>query len=299
MEEATKNTYQKLSQLSSSQLNLGLLAGLEVKLSKVPNDLDLLRLQLELLKKAGLLNEAFATQQKLASLSGHFISDDMIKAAQKLSSVTKYFNVDEIKPNNFSNTPLVVIDDFLSPAFLSDLLSHTLENENKFRMANVGSDNPYYVPDKRLTHVSFELGEFKAHFLDFVGNNLNHFKTLLNIPDFNYAKSEIKLTNHLNGGFFQPHADNKAMFGDTKRVISWLYYYHQVPKAFKGGELLAFDSNIQQQEYYTHKFTKIEPINNRFVAFPSCFYHAVTPTLLADNQFSNGRMAVAGHIRFE
>jgi Rps23 Pro-64 3,4-dihydroxylase Tpa1-like proline 4-hydroxylase len=299
MEEATKKNYQKLAQLSSPQLNLGLLAALEVKLTKVPHDFDLLRLQLDLLKKAGLLNEAFTSQQTLNSLSGHIISDEIIKAAERLSPVTKYFNVDEIKPKNFSNAPLVVIDDFLSSTFLSDLLSHTLENQNKFRMANVNLKNSYYAPDKRLTHVCFELGKFKAHFLDFMSNNIDYFKTLLSIPDFNYAESEIKLTNHLDGGFFQPHADNKEMFGDSKRVISWLYYFHQVPKVFEGGELLAFDSNIEQQEYNTHKFTKIEPINNRFVAFPSCFYHAVTPTLLADNQFSNGRMAVAGHIRFE
>lgn len=299
MKATTQQIYQKLSQLSNPQLNLGLLSSLDKKLGKTPNDFGLLTLQLELFQKAGMLTEAFASQQKIAELSGKFVSDEITGAAHQLSPVTKYFNVGKIEPNNFSAAPLVLIDDFLSPNLVSELLTHTIEHEHKFRMANVGSDNPHYVPDKRLTHVCFDLGKFKANFRDFIKKNINNFTILLDVPHFNFDKSEIKITNHLNGGFFQPHADNTAIYGDSKRVISWLYYFHQTPKAFEGGELLAFNSNIEQQEYYTHKFTKIEPINNRFVAFPSCFYHAVTPTLLTDNQFSNGRMAVAGHIRFE
>jgi len=298
MEAETKQIYQKLAQLGNPQLNFGLLASLDKKLHKKPNELGLLTLQLELFKKAGLLDEAFVSQQRIDALSGKSTSDKITKAALSISSTIKYFNLSDIKSNDFTPAPLVVIDNFLSSNLVPELLSHTIEHEKKFRMANVGSNNPEYISDRRLTHVCFEMGAFKAYFLDYIIDNLIHFKTLLNIPDFNLDKIEIKITNHLNGGFFQPHADNKAMFGDSKRVVSWLYYFHQNPKAFEGGELLAFDSNIDLQEYNAYKFTKIDPINNRLVVFPSCFYHAVTPTLLADNQFSNGRMAVAGHIRF-
>src|SRR5690349_24524417 len=55
------------------------------------------------------------------------------------------------------------------------------------------------------------------------------------------TKVERQLTAHGRGGFFVPNVDT----GDARvrgRRISCVYYFHQVPKRFSGGELKLYDT---------------------------------------------------------
>lgn len=87
-----------------------------------------------------------------------------------------------------------------------------------------------------------------------------------------------------NGDHYKPHFDGSFITG--------LYWFDVKPRKFTGGEFCLYE------EIDGDKLTEpliIEPLHNRFIAFPSCQFHAVKPVIL-DKQWENqgyGRIAVS------
>src|SRR5439155_10127989 len=104
-------------------------------------------------------------------------------------------------------------------------------------------------------------------------------------------------TLHRPGGFYQIHRDNS---GPKKRArrISYAYYFHQRPKRFSGGDLLLYDTDVQQGTCLP-AFTRIVPRDNSIVFFPSSFCHQVTTVNCNLDDFTQGRFALNGWIREE
>ncbi|AOV60169.1 2OG-Fe(II) oxygenase superfamily domain containing protein [Synechococcus phage S-CAM9] len=84
--------------------------------------------------------------------------------------------------------------------------------------------------------------------------------------------------------YYKPHYDGC--------LITGLYWFDIKPRKFSGGEFCLY------KEIDADKLTEpliIKPLHNRFIAFPSCLYHAVKPVIL-DKQWKNqghGRIAVS------
>jgi hypothetical protein len=57
-------------------------------------------------------------------------------------------------------------------------------------------------------------------------------------------KLETQLTSHNDGGYYRIHNDNGSPSTAT-RVLTYVYYFHRQPVAFKGGQLRLYDSRIQ------------------------------------------------------
>ncbi|WP_444995381.1 2OG-Fe(II) oxygenase [Aliikangiella sp. IMCC44359] len=297
MDKEAREQYDKLDKLSDLTINNGLIASLDGKLKTNKDNAQLLKFKAELLRKSGQLEAVNDVYKQLGitnnpiKLNSH--SDQLINPDLRVLNF-KSIQVDM----EYSTVPLVVIDDFLTSESINLILEHVLAHKNDFRKANIDSNNPYYAPNKRATMVLDELAQYKNLFADFWANNFDSICEMLGISSFKMKTGEMKITNHINGGFFQTHADNTTLFGDSKRVISWLYYFCRQPKQFSGGDLFAFDTDVENQFYKEGKFTKIEAKHNRFIAMPSCYYHAVSPVIMPSGDFEDGRMAVAGHIRF-
>lgn len=116
---------------------------------------------------------------------------------------------------------------------------------------------------------------------------LGEIHRLLQIPLFEIDYFEIQLTSHNDGDFFKWHTDNGSP--DTaSRVITFVYYFHVIPKAFSGGELIIYDNEKQNT---------VEPKNDSIVFFHSGRKHEVKPVSCPSKLFKNGRFTLNGWVR--
>ncbi len=93
---------------------------------------------------------------------------------------------------------------------------------------------------------------------------------LLTIPTANILrlpepKGNIvaQITASNDNGFLAPHPDKTEL---TNHALTFVYYFHQAPKNFTGGNLViyALDNYSQSQE-----FEAVEPIDNMLILFDS------------------------------
>ncbi|MEP5220820.1 MAG: 2OG-Fe(II) oxygenase [Lentilitoribacter sp.] len=75
----------------------------------------------------------------------------------------------------------------------------------------------------------------------------------------------MNFTSYHDRGFYGQHTD--AGEGHP-RILSYIYYFHEMPKKFSGGELELFDTSFPKEEI-NGQATLIAPVNNRLVIFPS------------------------------
>ena len=114
----------------------------------------------------------------------------------------------------------------------------------------------------------------------------------LGIPWFQLGQVERQLTAHGRGGFFVPHVDT----GDARvygRRISCVYYFHQIPKRFSGGELKLYDMwSTPTGSTGAGTYTTFEPLDNSLVFFPSDAFHEVCPVYPETDAFADSRFTV-------
>jgi len=102
---------------------------------------------------------------------------------------------------------------------------------------------------------------------------------------------EINLTTHIDGDFFAVHRDQGP--NHPGRLLSFVYYFSQEPKAFSGGDLLLFDYT-KNGEPALDKYTRIQPVNNRLVVFQSEHFHQVSTIVLDKEDKKAGRHTLNG-----
>lgn len=93
----------------------------------------------------------------------------------------------------------------------------------------------------------------------------------LGIPSFRSGEHSLRLDYTPVGGFGQMHQDA----GFDARV-SYLYYFHDTPKQFSGGDLLLFDHDRERDKPVVDQFTRIRYEDNTLVVFSPLTYHQVT-----------------------
>ena len=102
--------------------------------------------------------------------------------------------------------------------------------------------------------------------------------------------TEIARTGH--NQFCNAHSDRVS---DTPRMstISFLYYFHQQPKQFEGGDIIVYDTLINEKNAYNNQQgTRIIHEDNLLMAFPACFFHEITKVTLPNDRFDAGRFAI-------
>jgi SM-20-related protein len=82
--------------------------------------------------------------------------------------------------------------------------------------------------------------DFDERIREIVPEALDYFR----LPPSTGPKLETQLTSHNDGGYYRIHNDNGSPSTAT-RVLTYVYYFHRQPVAFKGGQLRLYDSRIQ------------------------------------------------------
>ena len=127
---------------------------------------------------------------------------------------------------------------------------------------------------------------------------------------------ELNVTVHQPGGYYQAHRDGgyqtpadsgKQGLGHAGRKISYVYYFNRKPRRFAGGDLLLHDTDYdagetEWEQRGAQAFTRLAPIDNSLILFPSDSLHEITQITSAGGEpldFADGRFTVNGWIRGE
>ena len=193
--------------------------------------------------------------------------------------------------NSMVSVPHYIADNFLPDAVHQGLLAHTLKVDDFAAGKVVSKGAVDYHPDARKGQLSNDrLGPYRPAFRAALLAAFPDICAATGVAQFDLAEIEIRLAAHKHGDFFSPHrdsftgSDREQTRGD--RLITAVYYFHQTPRVFLGGDL------------HIHPFDRsapaiIEPRDNRLVAFPSFMLHEVTTVTVPSGEFADSRFSVS------
>lgn len=199
-------------------------------------------------------------------------------------------------PRRLQAAPYVRITDFLAPDDHQRLLTSTLTWEDEFQESGiVSADGKGTVDHQSRKSRTLQTGRLEELWELFDGPLraiLPAVRQQLGIAWFHLGKVERQLTAHGRGGFFVPHVDT----GDARvegRRISCVYYFHQTPRRFSGGELKLYDMwHTPTGSTGAGTYTALEPLDNSLVFFPSDAFHEVCPVAPESDAFADCRFTV-------
>ena len=187
----------------------------------------------------------------------------------------------------------VHLDNFFSKEECDRLLKYVMERESEFTSTTTSTGQADY----RHSTVLYQFSEFSEMTIERVQGLMPKVLPALDRPVFVPKEIEAQLTAHNDGHYFKLHNDNGSPDTAT-RELTYVYYFHNHPKNFTGGELLIYDSKIRNG-YYTkaESFQTIEPRHNSIVFFLSRYMHEVLPVRCPSRKFVDSRFTINGWVR--
>jgi Rps23 Pro-64 3,4-dihydroxylase Tpa1-like proline 4-hydroxylase len=191
--------------------------------------------------------------------------------------------------------PFVLLKDFLPKSFHETLLPFVLSVQENLVPALVGTGD--YKPETRESLDLPGKCEVKNRFRQYIRETIPKVTARLNVAPFEILDLEVKLRAYLDGHFFRLHMDCPPKIEScAHRKVSYVYFFHKLPRAYTGGNLLLFDSNLETNQFTTSSFTSIVPEDNCIVLFPSVYWHSVVPISCPSKQFADSRFVINGHV---
>ena len=189
-----------------------------------------------------------------------------------------------------SRARCVEFEEFLVLEELNALMQYTLSRESGFRASGVHDPESTQQAHRRSL-VSMETGPVHElvskriqFYFRFVLSGLNH-------PYFEISRVESQLTASNDGDYFRLHNDNTHANWPT-REITYVYFFHWLPRPFTGGELLLYDSELPSGTAAPRK--RIDPECNTMVLFPSSCLHEILTVRCPSRRFADSRFTLNG-----
>ncbi len=191
----------------------------------------------------------------------------------------------------------VVLDEFLAPQEVEELIRYTMEHEVEFRNSEVISpsgESGETDYSHRRSRVLMELGAHEQVILNRIRGVLPKVLEQLGIEEFPITRTEVQITASNDGDFFHAHCDD-AQERIASRRMTFVYFFHREPSQFEGGELRLHDSQ-KKGEYPlgTGSYETIVPQQNQIVFFPCSTLHEITPVHCRSRAFADSRFTVNG-----
>ena len=191
----------------------------------------------------------------------------------------------------------VILDEFLAPAQLRELVDYTLAHEAEFQVSEVispGVTKGVVDFEHRRSRVLMELGRFRKAIEEKLQSSLPNTLPKLEFQPFPISQVEMQITASNHGDYFRWHNDN-AHDEIASRQVTFVYFFHREPKQFQGGELRLYDSQLAQGTYVPMEtYRTIVPQQNQAVIFLSSLAHEITPIQCPSQQFTDSRFTVNG-----
>ena len=242
---------------------------------------------LKILEMTGLLS-----QQNYQSPTT-LISD----AQQKLNQLqTNHVGVPKIQvKSNILAANYVEFKNFFSSTENQFFLDQAIEKREQYTESTTTTKADKY----RQSHVLFAkfFPELSGLIQSKIIETLPEVLTKLNMPPFEISEIEVQLTAHNDGCYYKIHNDAGSE-KTANRELTYVYYFYQEPKAFSGGELRIYDTELKGKGAITHEnYKTIRPNNNSIVFFNSRCRHEVMPVVCPSKIFDHSRFTVNGWIR--
>ncbi len=181
-------------------------------------------------------------------------------------------------------------DDALPSSEADEILTYALENQSRFIDSFTADGANHRRQSQVLMHP-----EVAPLIIEKVQQLLPQIRQEYGLEEFTIAHFETQLTTSNDGSFYQIHSDSGS--GLNSRFITYVYYVHQRPKAFTGGQLRIYETSVSPGKIsFTHNYTHIEPVHNRLVIFPSFYHHEILPVSCPSQAFADGRFTLNGWI---
>ncbi len=207
-----------------------------------------------------------------------------------------------VPPPGIWPAPFVQIPGFLSPAEHGRVLTRALTLRAAFSPARTGGNGP----SERKVRTSERVGsaienvadeELAVSLVPKVRNILPSVFERLRLVSHDLACIDLDMTHYPNGGSGIPHCDSPpppppAQSAYSLQSLICIYYFHRQPKAFAGGDLLVYDTDIEKEVANPTSFSRIEPVANSLVIYPTRYFHGVTRVECGTTDFADGRFAV-------
>jgi Rps23 Pro-64 3,4-dihydroxylase Tpa1-like proline 4-hydroxylase len=191
----------------------------------------------------------------------------------------------------------VVLDEFLAPQELDELVRYTLQHESDFRISEVvapSGDADVIDYDHRRSRVLMDLGKHHDLIANRIRSVLPQVVQHLGMEEFPVAWVETQITASNDGDFFGMHSDNDQE-SIASRKLTFVYFFHGEPCQFKGGELRLHDAKLQEERYVSAgSYKTIVPQQNQIVFFACSLPHEITPVECPSRAFADSRFTLNG-----
>ncbi|HKT88925.1 MAG TPA: 2OG-Fe(II) oxygenase [Candidatus Sulfotelmatobacter sp.] len=194
----------------------------------------------------------------------------------------------------------VILDEFLAPQEVAELTRFALEREADFQASEVVSpvaEGGIVNYDHRRSRVLMDLGQHEEIILQRIKAVLPEVVAKLGMEEFDISSVEAQITASNDGDFFHFHSDNGSDRVAT-RHLTFVYFFHQEPRQFEGGELRLHDSRLDGDQYVSDgTYQSISPQQNQIVFFPCELMHEITPVKCESQLFADSRFTLNGWLR--
>ncbi|MBU7582248.1 MAG: 2OG-Fe(II) oxygenase [Nostoc sp. TH1S01] len=195
--------------------------------------------------------------------------------------------------NDILNSNYVQIDNFFSASEHERLIKYVLANKSNFVSTSTSTNDKNY----RRSMVLYSFPEFAELIVNKIQKIMPDVMSKLAMAPFTVSQIESQLTAHNDGNYYKIHNDNGSPDTAT-RELTYVYYFNREPKRFSGGELLLYDSKVENNFYVkAESFKTIEPRNNSVVFFFSRYMHEVLPVKCPSKAFPDSRFTINGWVR--
>ncbi len=208
-------------------------------------------------------------------------------------------------------SPYLVLDEFLAPQELEELVAYTLQHESAFQNSEVisPSGDPGIVDySHRRSQVLMDLSKHEQIILERIRGVLPTVLEQLGMEEFPVAHFEAQITASNDGDFFGLHSDD-SQATIASRQLTFVYFFHRDPSPFEGGELRIYDAAVDSQRprngsqshssrqtgaYQARSYQTIVPQQNQIVFFPCSVMHEITPVSCSSRSFADSRFTLNG-----
>ena len=193
--------------------------------------------------------------------------------------------------------PFVRLTDFLPPASRDRLLRDVLAASERFAPGPVtgGADEGINLEVRNVLVLDEPARRnVRSGFVPKLRAVLPEVQRRLRLEDLDAERIELHVTVLPNGGFYAAHRDAAAHLETRDRLVSYVCYFHRAPRPFAGGDLLLHDAG-RAGGGPAGAFSRIEPLCDSIVFFPSECLHEITP-VACGAEFGDGRFTVNGWI---
>ena len=201
-------------------------------------------------------------------------------------------------PGGVWPAPFVWMTDFLAPGECDRLLALGTARRECFTPAKVGDPSTWRMdPEVRITLEADTrtMQEARPRIVPKIRSVLPDVLARLGMPGLDRYRIEMDMRVYLGGGFYQAHVDSRSM-DHCSRVLSFVYFVHREPRRFSGGDLLLYDTDVDTSAWTCAAFSRIVPLRNSIVFFPSACWHQVCLVQCETDDFGDGRWALNGHV---